>query len=137
MAPPKRIATVTYIPIHDDDRPTMKWNGITFRANVPVELDRKNPAHWAVQLVRKTVTHPANGGTAYSYADERVFMGESAKGNPSFDVDGFRPKYIAPTTKVPPAGAEWAGTNRDDLVPAEEINYPTDIPAGADHVVIE
>ena len=136
MAPPRRLVKVTYVPIHDDDRLRMVWNGITFQANVPVELDRKNRAHFYQQLVRHETKHPQTGGTAYSYTEKLVFMGDAAKGNPSFEVDGVRLKHIVPSAKVPPAGAEWFGTNRDELVPAGEVPWPDDIPEGADAIEI-
>lgn len=136
MAPSKRHTTITYVPIHDDDRPATEWNRIKFKANVPVELDRKNPAHWIMQLLREETKNPQTGGVAYNFIEKRVFMGDAAKGNPSWEVDGVRPKHIAVTAKVPPAGAEWAGTNRDELIPAGEVHWPEDIPLGADSVEI-
>ena len=133
MAPPKRHITVTYVPVHDDDRPVMAWNRIKFKANVPVELDRNNPAHSYMQTEREEVKHPTTGGIAYVHREKRVFMGDAAKGNSSLLVDGVGTPHITVTAKVPPAGHEWAGTNRDELIQLPQID---DFEAGASAIVI-
>lgn len=136
----KKTVTVTYRPLeHGDgsyDPPVTKWNGITFHANMPVELNPRNRAHFIEQLLPKTFVS-GDGDVKTKHLPQLVFMGDLAKDNPSFEVEGFpRARHIKPATKVPPAGAEWAGTNREELIPVGEIEYPEDFDPSAAGIVI-
>jgi hypothetical protein len=117
----KTTVSVTYVPINDDDRPKTKWNNIEFRANVPVELDPENPDHYVVQLLPKTFPGQ-NGETLTKHVESKVFMGEMAKGNPSFTVDGKRARRKISTRKVPPPGAEWTEAHEGQISMSDEID---------------
>lgn len=136
-APAKRKSTVavTYRPLqgyrivngkaiasNDWDPPVIKWNGIMFEANVPVELDPRNPKHQVEQLVRKQVNGP-DGELRTKAVETRISMIELAKDNPSFEVEGFKRarRRINPRI-VPPAGAEWEGTHADDISESDQID---------------
>lgn len=103
------------------DPPKIKWNGITFNANVPVELDPANPDHHIVQLLPKTFPG-ANGEVLTKHVESKVFMGETAKGNPSFEVDGVRAKRKINTRVVPPPGAEWTEAHEGQVSNSDEID---------------
>lgn len=117
----KRTVTVIYHPIDKLDPHTTKWNGITFKANVPVELDPDNPAHYIDQLLPKVIT-TAEGDLRTKHLPGQIFMGELAKGNPSFEVDGVRAKRKTNTRVVPPPGAEWTEANEGQISSSEEID---------------
>jgi hypothetical protein len=118
--PAKTTVSVTYVPINDDDRPKTKWNNVEFRANVPVELDPANPDHYVVQLLPKAYPG-ANGETLTKHVESKVFMGEMAKGNPSFIVDGKRARRKVSTRKVPPVGAEWTEAHEGEISYSDEV----------------
>ena len=144
--PARNTLSVIYRPIEhaasDYDPPVVVWNKIKFHANIPVELNPRNRAHYIEQLIPKQFVS-GDGEVRTKHLPQMVFMGELAKHNSSFEVEGFaRAKHVMPTVTladgkkvratVPPAGAEWAGTNRADLIPAGEIDYPDDFdPAAA------
>jgi hypothetical protein len=117
----KSTVSVTYVPIHDDDRPKTKWNGIEFRANVPVELDPENPAHYVTQLVVKGALN-SDGEMRTKAVESKVFMGEMAKANPSYVVDGKRARRKISTRVVPPPGAEWTEANEGAISEAQEVD---------------
>jgi hypothetical protein len=121
----KNTVTVIYRPLsyaNDATDPARtKWNGILFNANVPVELDRDNPAHYISQLLPKTYPG-SNGETLTKHTEQKVFMGEIAKGNPSFEVDGKRVKPKKNTRVVPPPGAEWTDANEGVISDSDEID---------------
>lgn len=118
---PKGTVTVIYRPINFDDRPVVKWNGLTFHANVPVELDPALEAHHIVQLLPKTYPG-ANGEVLTKHSEAKVFMGELAKANPSFEVDGVRAKRKINTRVVPPPGAEWTEAHEGQISTSDEID---------------
>lgn len=86
---------VTYQPLDAGDPHMTEWNGHTFHANVPKELDRTK------------------------HAD----MIETARGNPWFSVDGKRHKRVVPDREpVPPPGANIdIGDDVDDKKMVEEF----------------
>ncbi len=121
----KSTATVVYRPLEYRDGTTdpaiTKWNGITFRANVPVELDPKNPAHHIVQLLPKVFA--GQGGEALTkHVETKVFMGDMARDNPSFEVDGKRARRKVSTRVVPPPGAEWTEAHEGQISESDEID---------------
>jgi hypothetical protein len=103
------------------DPPNTKWYGITFRANIPVELDPDNPAHFVAALLPKTYPG-ANGEMLTKHVESKLFMGELAKTNPSFEVDGVIAKRKKNTRVVPPPGAEWTEANEGVISDSDEID---------------
>ena len=106
-------AMVTYRPLNPTDPNTTRWNGVRFEANVPVALD---PAKHFVLLPRSRLVQVDGVARAQEY-DERIPMIELAKGNPSFEVEGFpRAKRVIDKKRVvPPPGAEWADTHEAEI----------------------
>lgn len=127
VSPTKRKSTVTviYRPIEYPDGTTdpaiTKWNGITFRANVPVELDPTDKAHCIIQLLPVEIPGQ-NGETLTKHKEKPVFMGDLARENPSFEVDGKRARRKINTRVVPPAGAEWAEKNEGEISYSDTID---------------
>lgn len=111
---------VIYRP-YDGDPHTTKLNGITFRANVPVKLDRGNPAHYSEQLLPKTITGP-DGQVLTKHSPAKVFMGDHLKSSPCFEVDGERAKKLVNKRILPPAGHGWAEDHEDDISESTAID---------------
>lgn len=134
---------VTYRPLDERGDPAATlWNGVKFLANVPVPLHPDR--HFVLVPREKHVIGPAGQAIAKPY-DEKISMIDLAKTNPSFEVEGFpRAKHIRPpidpkTGKpkgVPPAGFEWDGTNREEIVGAEAMNWPDDFDPNAGAIEI-
>jgi len=101
----KRSLSVIYRP-GEMDRPSVKWNGVTFKANIAVELDPDNEEHYITQLMPKVFVGP-HGEAQTKHRNCDVFMGDLARNNPSFEVDGKRARKKINTRTVPPPGAEW------------------------------
>ena len=110
---------VIYRPF-DGEPHTTKWNGIVFKANVPVLLDRNNPAHSYEQLLPKTIPGP-NGEIHTKHVPTKVFMGEIAKGNPAFEVDGVRTPRMVNKRILPPAGHGWAEDHEDEISESTQL----------------
>ena len=108
------IVQVTYRPL-DGDPHTTVWHGIKFEANVPVELDRNNRAHHIEQLLPKSIVG-TNGESLTKHVPSTMFMGDLARGNPSFDVDGERAKRLVNKRVLPMAGHGWAEDHVDEIV---------------------
>lgn len=119
--PPKSTVTVTYRPLDIGDPPYTRWNGVRFDANVAVELDPKNPAHHVMQLL-PIAREGTNGETLTKHVETKVFMGDIARDNPSFEVDGKRARRKINTRKVPPPGAEWTDAHEGQLSYSDEID---------------
>ena len=98
----KNTVSVTYLADKVGDPSFTKWNGITFKANVPVELDPDNDAHYLASLLPTRVEQ--GGEVRTKHVEGRIFMGDLARTNPSFEVDGAPGKE---NTESPPPGAEW------------------------------
>lgn len=111
---------VIYRPF-DGDPHTTKWNGIVFRANVPVTLNKGNPGHYIEQLLPKTV-EGANGESHTKHVTAKVFMGDLARTNPSYEVDGERAKKLVNKRILPPAGHGWAEDHEDDISESTAID---------------
>lgn len=106
-ADPARTVTVIYRPGREDPAET-KWNGIVFKANVPVVLDRMNPLHSYEGLEREYVTNPLTGAQNTRHVACQLFMGDVAKGGYMWEVDGVQAKKKPPLLRgVPPPGEEW------------------------------
>jgi hypothetical protein len=111
---------VTYRPLNPFDPNEVRWNGIKFLANVPVQLDPHNPAH-KIKTHLATEHEGPEGETRLKHREALVSMIELAKLNPSFEVEGFpRAKMKKSKRVVPPPGAEWADTHADDIDQEEE-----------------
>lgn len=132
----KRFVELIYRPSADEPSQTV-WNKIKFLANVPVTLDRQNPAHSYSISMPEYSQHPMTGQRMSNHVEKMMFMGDMAKGW-IWEVDGVRTQRIipAPKKKVPPAGMDWAGTDREEVIDSATIAYPDDIPEGADGIVI-
>jgi hypothetical protein len=117
----KSTVTVIYRPLDVTDPNVTKWNGILFRANEPVELDSKNPAHHVTQLL--PVEYPGqNGETLTKHKEQAVFMADMARSNPSFEVDGVRARRKVSTRKVPPPGAEWTEAHEGNVSESDQVD---------------
>jgi hypothetical protein len=111
---PSSAVEVTYKPTDPTEPNVITWNRIEFAANVPVLLDPVQ--HFIVidQAFEVTLT---DGSPARRTRPTKVSMIEIAKGNASFEVAGFpRAQRIKPAKPLPPAGAQWEGTDRDELI---------------------
>lgn len=111
---------VIYRPFPDEPHTTI-WHGIKFRANVPVLLDRNNPAHSYEQLLPRHITGP-NGEVLTKHVPTMVFMGEIAKGNPAFEVDGHRARKLVSSRVVPPPGAEWTEAHEGQISESHQLD---------------
>lgn len=99
------------------DGPVIKWNGVTFHANVPVLLD---PERHFVLIDKPKILEQSDGSIRTITRETRVSMIELAKGNPSFKVDGCpRAKRKISTRVVPPPGAEWEGKHEGEISEAD------------------
>jgi hypothetical protein len=122
----KQRVVLIYRPNPDDPSETT-WNGIKFRANEPVTLERGNPKHSYVQLLpdKEARRHPLTGMMMTNHVDTLVFMGDAAAGSCFFEVDGqISPKPPKIDKKVPPAGVDWEGTNREEVL--KDVVWPAD-----------
>jgi hypothetical protein len=117
--PKKTTTTVVYSPL-DDAPATTKAYGFTFRANVPLEFDRDNTAHYVEQLMPKVTV--VDGEARTKHVDTPVFIPEIAAGNFQFVVDGKRAKRKVSTRKVPPPGAEWTEAHEGEISESDEID---------------
>jgi hypothetical protein len=82
---------VTYRP-GPEDRARTVWNGVTFVANQPVTLSLDNPRHYVENDIPKPMTTD-DGELKTQTRRVRMFMGELAKSNPHFEVEGH-PRFI-------------------------------------------
>lgn len=105
----------------DGNPHTIKWNGIVFRANVPLILDKSNRSHYIEQLLPKKI-EGANGEVHTKHVPAKVFMGDIARMNPEFEVDGERAKKLVNKRILPPAGHGWAEDHEDDISESTAID---------------
>jgi hypothetical protein len=108
----RRTFKVTYRP-GPEDRARTIWNGITFTANQPVVLSLDNPRHFVENDVPKSIS-TEDGEIRTQTRRVRIFMGELAKTNTHFEVEGF-PRAIKnlPEGRRPQTSDEyrsWAQT---------------------------
>src|SRR5258707_14247210 len=94
----KNTVTVVYSPV-DESPATTKAYGFTFRANVPLEFDPDNPAHFVMQLLPKEMI-TNDGERRTRHLETAVFIPEVARGNFQFIVDGKRSRRKISTRKV-------------------------------------
>jgi hypothetical protein len=112
--------SVIYRP-YDGDPHTVKWNGVQFRANVPVTLDRANREHHIEQLLPKQFPG-TNGETLTKHIPALVFMGDMARTNPSFEVDGERARRKINTRVVPAPGQDWSEAHEGQISESDIID---------------
>jgi hypothetical protein len=91
---------VTYTPRDPSAPSEMIWNGVKFRANVPVELDPIRHSYF-IPIVRKW-EDPVSARTLSLASEQRVLMVDIARQNPDFTVEG------EPATSVPKLGKSKA-----------------------------
>lgn len=92
---------VTYVPDADEPSETT-WNGVTFKANVPLELTDKQ----GYEIEEGKRYEDKDGNTRIKTVHRFVTMIEMARGNPSFVVEdnqtpppkrrGRPPKHLIP-----------------------------------------
>jgi hypothetical protein len=100
----------------------MVINRIKFPANVPVTLDRSDLAQYTEQLLPEFSKHPLTGQRMSDHRPVLQWLGDKVLEDRPFwcEVDGVPPpKRIRAKGAVPPAGHEWAGTNREDAIEGE------------------
>lgn len=114
--PRKVTVSVEYRPLERTDTWMVEWNGIRFGANQPVALDPDNPRHYV--MVPQKKTRVQEGMTLTFHEDGPVFMGEIAKTNPYFAVDGVQAPRMVSTRKVPRPGEEWSAQHRGEVMDA-------------------
>lgn len=114
-APKRSTVAVTYRPLNPTDPNVVRWNGIKFEANVPVQLDPANPKH-KIETHLATELEGPEGEVRLKQRKAFVSMIELAKLNPSFQVENC-PRAKVKTSKrvVPPPGAEWADAHAGEL----------------------
>lgn len=84
---------VTYRP-GPEDRAKTVWNGVSFEAGRAVTLSTKNKRHFIEIDMPKQ--HIAEDGSYTTRTQKTlIFMGEQAKSNPHFEVEGF-PRFVKP-----------------------------------------
>lgn len=112
--PESRSVQVTYCPFDGDPHSTV-WHGVTFKANVPVMLHRDMKDHYIEQLLPRNFAG-TNGEVLTKHVPAMMFMGDLARGNPSFEVDGERAKRLVNKRILPQAGHGWAEDHADEIV---------------------
>lgn len=111
---------VTYVPVHPSDPSEMVWNGVTFRANVPVELDPIRHSYF-VPIVKKWID-PVTQEPRSKANEERISMAELAKTNPSFRVEGEEPVAKPTKGKAPKTPEEYRAHAMAWIKDAESID---------------
>lgn len=101
---PKESAEVTYIP-GDGDPHKVLWNGIEFRANVPVTLHRDR----MVSVPLRKEHYLADGTLQSRGVEQKVSMIELARHNPSFSVDGVKTERLIGTARLPTDNDQYRG----------------------------
>lgn len=100
----KSTAEVTYIPGEGDPIKTV-WNGIEFRANVPVTV----PLSTTVESLLRKETAGPEGEIRSRAVPGRISMVELARGNSSFSVDGVRSERQFGTQSLPFDADQYRG----------------------------
>jgi hypothetical protein len=101
----QHIDEITYHPGEGDPVRT-KWNGVEFRAYVPVKVSAK---HTVIVPMPINQTLP-DGTIVTKHVDKRIPMVELAKGNPRFSVNGEAPASNKPgSERVPSTSDEYRG----------------------------
>lgn len=88
---------IAYIPI-DGDPVRTKWNGIDFKAHIPVRVPKTS----CVSVPMPTEIIAADGTRTTRHTEKKIPMAELAKNNPIFSVNGKEPiKRKVGSTTVP------------------------------------
>lgn len=88
---PKRQFKLWYHPGPDDKAKTV-WNGVTFMAGTPVTISLDNPRHYVAVDMPHQIDMP-DGTYTTRTVHKKIFMGELAKGMPTFELEGH-PRFI-------------------------------------------
>ncbi len=96
-------AEITYIP-QDGDKPITKVGGVTFHANVPVQV---GPAVKVMQL--HVVPHTVGDRSGTRTIEVGVPLAEVLRGNPSFKIDGIQAERKRGTDRLPQSPEEYRG----------------------------
>jgi hypothetical protein len=91
---------VTYTPRDPSSPAEMVWNGVKFRAHVPVELNPVKHSYF-IPIVKKWVD-PLTQRTMSLATEERVLMVDVARGNADFVVEGSEPTVAPKAGKAKP-----------------------------------
>jgi hypothetical protein len=112
---------VTYVPPDEPGHPdVLKWNGVTFPANMPVELDPAKHSY-LVPIVEKW-TDPTSGEVRSKATEKLISMVEMAKTNPSFRVDGeMQVRRLPGRPRIPRTSEEYRGHAMAWIAAAETI----------------
>jgi hypothetical protein len=96
---------ITYCP-GQFDPPRTEWNGVRFKANVPVKISKKQTV---LVPLREEFLQP-DGSRITRAVERRVPMVELAKGNHTFSVNGAEPvAHKVGTDHVPTSPDEYRG----------------------------
>ena len=100
----KLSASVTYIP-GDGDPVRTVWNGVEFRANVPVDI----PLTKTVLAPMRKEHYLADGTLQSRGVETKVSMVDLARGNPSFSVDGVQAARKSGAARLPTDNDQYRG----------------------------
>lgn len=96
---------ITYIP-EDGDPVRTKWNGIEFKAYVPVKVSRRH----TVQVLLRITQDMPDGTVVTKAVEKRIPMVELARNNARFSVNGKAPaKKAEAKARVPASPDEYRG----------------------------
>jgi len=107
---------ITYLP-GDGDPPRTRWNGVEFKAHIPVKVLRTQVVSVPMPIQTKGqdgelingIVQP-DGSIQTRHVERKVPMVELAKNNPAFSVNGETPaKRKMGTAKVPTDSDEYRG----------------------------
>jgi hypothetical protein len=95
---------VTYSPRDPSSPSELVWNGVKFRAHVPVELNPVKHSYF-IPIVKKWVD-PMSQRVMSLASEERVLMADVARTNPDFVVEGSEPSVPKAGKAKPPKTPE-------------------------------
>jgi hypothetical protein len=98
---------VTYTPPTDEPGhpASVTWNGVTFMANVPIDLD--DDKHAYLVPIPEKYYHQETDTWRTKTVEKRVAMAEMARTNRFFTVDGTPAKRAAGRPRKPRTAAEY------------------------------
>jgi hypothetical protein len=94
---------ITYIP-QEGDKPITKIGGITFHANVPVQV-----LHTVTVDQLHTVPHVIGDHAGHRSVEKKVPLAEVLRGNPGFRVDGVQAPRKTATDRLPETPEQYRG----------------------------